>query len=172
MRPRLLHLGYEPSGCRRRSCLLHASMRPRLLHLGYLLIRRLYEAVNGGASMRPRLLHLGYQLEVQRAHLDPDGFNEAEAFTPRIPWECRRRQAGSQSFNEAEAFTPRIPARALPWGCPSTAASMRPRLLHLGYTTRTIGALGAVWRFNEAEAFTPRIPSAHISRVRSAYGLQ
>ena len=59
--------------------------------------------------MRPRLLHLGYihgNLHRPRA---AHGFNEAEAFTPRIPLvarACRRR-------------LPR--------------ASMRPRLLHLGY---------------------------------------
>ena len=35
---------------------------------------------------------------------------------------------------------------------------MRPRLLHLGYTTRVPTGLGMGSGFNEAEAFTPRIP--------------
>ena len=59
--------------------------------------------------MRPRLLHLG-SMEIRSANYVP-----------------------GRRFNEAEAFTPRIPAGILGFlggfvGC----ASMRPRLLHLG----------------------------------------
>ena len=84
--------------------------------------------------MRPRLLHLG-SLIIGRAKVRlTRGFNEAEAFTPRIPRgrakiNCRK----GCRFNEAEAFTPRIPFCG--------------RLLFTGFSSR----------FNEAEAFTPRI---------------
>ena len=60
-------------------------------------------------------------------------------------------------FNEAEAFTPRIRrlrGRVRP-GRPG--ASMRPRLLHLGYQRANPRSAGGSARFNEAEAFTPRI---------------
>ena len=44
-------------------------------------------------------------------------FNEAEAFTPRIPKRVTFTEiTKSASFNEAEAFTPRIP-----WRRPSPA---------------------------------------------------
>ena len=36
------------------------------------------------------------------------GFNEAEAFTPRIRFEAKRKSKEKDGFNEAEAFTPRI----------------------------------------------------------------
>ena len=68
-------------------------------------------------------------------------------------------------FNEAEAFTPRIQAVA-PQRPVGVQASMRPRLLHLGYNTYTIHADYDRQRFNEAEAFTPRIPGSSASRSR------
>ena len=82
MRPRLLHLGYEFHETTRNNT-EQASMRPRLLHLGYHGKHRLHDSAEG-ASMRPRLLHLGYgkwKLSYVGNHA---GFNEAEAFTPRI----------------------------------------------------------------------------------------
>ena len=61
-------------------------------------------------------------------------FNEAEAFTPRIPHHrIRVRMYTHRRFNEAEAFTPRI----------------------------LVDECKTLWDydgFNEAEAFTPRIP--------------
>ena len=87
--------------------------------------------------MRPRLLHLGYLKVAREAEHVQAGFNEAEAFTPRIrrPAPC----AGTcvPRFNEAEAFTPRIHARIQEAGPRSENASMRPRLLHLGYRADT-----------------------------------
>ena len=59
--------------------------------------------------MRPRLLHLGYQEVKRMATRNQNGFNEAEAFTPRIRVNWM------------------IKANLL------ILASMRPRLLHLGY---------------------------------------
>ena len=61
-------------------------------------------------------------------------------------------------FNEAEAFTPRIPNAGNKTTRKNAAASMRPRLLHLGSGTSR-DQLNAMMRacFNEAEAFTPRI---------------
>ena len=65
-------------------------MRPRLLHLGY---ESKYDESRPDdfyASMRPRLLHLGYMEPPDHDHIYIlPGFNEAEAFTPRI------RAAGS-----------------------------------------------------------------------------
>ena len=82
MRPRLLHLGYEPQFLP-----IHhrpaASMRPRLLHLGYLIKPILKKRVDL-ASMRPRLLHLGYLAIANFKGFEYPGFNEAEAFTPRM----------------------------------------------------------------------------------------
>ena len=136
MRPRLLHLGYManvtpietaaasfneaeaftprilPALCITNP-VVGASMRPRLLHLGYK-----PATDNHGqtvcASMRPRLLHLGYdRLGVGKAER-PTRFNEAEAFTPRIPPQVLKANEDiPQSFNEAEAFTPRIPLAVL-----------------------------------------------------------
>ena len=62
-------------------------------------------------------------------------FNEAEAFTPRIHRLVRLPLPAAESFNEAEAFTPRIQRDADRDGR-SDKASMRPRLLHLGYMER------------------------------------
>ena len=59
--------------------------------------------------MRPRLLHLGYVDVRVIQELCIGGFNEAEAFTPRI-------------------FVFAVLARG-----GHIMASMRPRLLHLGY---------------------------------------
>ena len=77
------------------------------------------------------------------------------------------------SFNEAEAFTPRIHMiRAWPLG-DKPGASMRPRLLHLGYM-RICGLSSPKMpiSFNEAEAFTPRIrrrgKPGHIPRGRAS----
>ena len=133
MRPRLLHLGYDctPWTVSGADCCFNeaeaftpripdrdspaarpgsASMRPRLLHLGYPVCAH---AVGGrrGASMRPRLLHLGYLTgqELPRARMTR--FNEAEAFTPRIPPGSPPGGASVDGFNEAEAFTPRIPGQ-------------------------------------------------------------
>ena len=107
MRPRLLHLGYQ-----RYTVLMGifggASMRPRLLHLGYALDVVVLLIHRHAASMRPRLLHLGYVAELPGPMLLRHSFNEAEAFTPRIP-----RLRGADR--------------------PLRGASMRPRLLHLGY---------------------------------------
>ena len=86
------------------------------------------------ASMRPRLLHLGYRRCAPRRHAGRDGFNEAEAFTPRIPiTSAARAHLLGTRFNEAEAFTPRI--RGSDW----------------------IALAESLGGFNEAEAFTPRI---------------
>ena len=66
-----------------------------------------------------------------------DRFNEAEAFTPRIFTRKQGVEGWEKSFNEAEAFTPRIPIIQL-LGQPALAeASMKPRLLHLGYYDAT-----------------------------------
>ena len=61
-----------------------------------------------------------------------DGFNEAEARTPRIVG--RASADGCDGFNEAEARTPRIGAE--------------------------VDVIGICARFNEAEARTPRIGRA------------
>ena len=90
-----------------RSFSWNASMRPRLLHLGYR-SSLASEGVNSVASMRPRLLHLGYALWIVFLTNPFIGFNEAEAFTPRIHDVLRTGRAGPDRFNEAEAFTPRI----------------------------------------------------------------
>ena len=82
--------------------------------------------------MRPRLLHLGYGAAAVAALVIAAGFNEAEAFTPRIPTSSIWRSGIGPCFNEAEAFTPRIP----PF----------PPLSSI-----------CLSGFNEAEAFTPRI---------------
>ena len=58
--------------------------------------------------MRPRLLHLGYGRRAGRALVRRQGFNEAEAFTPRISGARQSMRLWCYSFNEAEAFTPRI----------------------------------------------------------------
>ena len=58
-------------------------------------------------------------------------FNEAEAFTPRILRLRNRSVRARRCFNEAEAFTPRIPI-LIALGYLAATASMRPRLLHLG----------------------------------------
>ena len=61
--------------------------------------------------MRPRLLHLGYGTDAQTGRGEYNGFNEAEAFTPRILRLAEEQTRGAGlCFNEAEAFTPRIPA--------------------------------------------------------------
>ena len=98
--------------------------------------------------MRPRLLHLGSDPTESKGWPDDAGFNEAEAFTPRI-------QVGG-------------------FGCPPkyAEASMRPRLLHLG----SIGMM-SIWRyvasrFNEAEAFTPRIRFAQQNVAQDKVMLQ
>ena len=110
-------------------------MRPRLLHLGYQMVR-IYPSYLMHASMRPRLLHLGYFALGDGRRIRVHGFNEAEAFTPRI-LEKKETLAPktNPSFNEAEAFTPRI------------------RRIETDAQTGHGG-------FNEAEAFTPRIQSA------------
>ena len=86
------------------------------------------------------------------------GFNEAEAFTPRIRVHGQMQvHSAPTGFNEAEAFTPRIPEllhRSRPL---HEAASMRPRLLHLGSVASESMTCISPMRFNEAEAFTPRI---------------
>ena len=84
--------------------------------------------------MRPRLLHLGYTGTGARKRAQAAGFNEAEAFTPRIYPVLDRRGICELDFNEAEAFTPRI------------------------YRAR-LRILPGRPDFNEAEAFTPRISS-------------
>ena len=115
--------------------------------------------------MRPRLLHLGSRHGIIIPITWIWGFNEAEAFTPRIPrcvvWMVRRKRA---RFNEAEAFTPRIP------NSPATqyhhgVASMRPRLLHLGSGAKIADEALPFAGFNEAEAFTPRIHKQPISKA-------
>ena len=108
--------------------------------------------------MRPRLLHLGsFSLFGKSGH-ELKRFNEAEAFTPRIHVDKLWASIESiQSFNEAEAFTPRIPHSGLTFESVENAASMRPRLLHLGSFSSPIPDLSLGSRFNEAEAFTPRI---------------
>ena len=58
--------------------------------------------------MRPRLLHLGYMPPSRTTAARRSGFNEAEAFTPRIHQFISVRREESIGFNEAEAFTPRI----------------------------------------------------------------
>ena len=65
--------------------------------------------------------------------LSENCFNEAEAFTPRIRYSRFVMVADSRCFNEAEAFTPRIQRQQCGPGTALLAASMRPRLLHLGY---------------------------------------
>ena len=134
MRPRLLHLGYVGvvlAGVGHRRCFNEAeaftprillfpddlralgkdaSMRPRLLHLGYSRLRPSLIRPRW-ASMRPRLLHLGYEGLGQHGPGEAHGFNEAEAFTPRIRHHHGRPQAEGVCFNEAEAFTPRIRPR-------------------------------------------------------------
>ena len=107
-------------------------MRPRLLHLGYT-IEKTYQIDRNKASMRPRLLHLGYCIR------------------------CEIIFAWFGCFNEAEAFTPRIPSALIRLALRDLRASMRPRLLHLGYLSGSAWSYSASQRFNEAEAFTPRI---------------
>ena len=109
------------------------------------------------------------------------GFNEAEAFTPRI-----RVQGGTErDLTYPASMRPRLlhlgyavcAAAAAGLGVASMrprllhlgyrrfgvgeiligVASMRPRLLHLGYRAIWISGCIAASRFNEAEAFTPRI---------------
>ena len=111
-------------------------MRPRLLRLGY---RASYRDLandrarfNEAEAFTPRICLDGHLQEFEvRAR-----FNEAEAFTPRIP---RRRATGTarrrRGFNEAEAFTPRIRGHHRDRRTQSGGASMRPRLLRLGYDT-------------------------------------
>ena len=70
-----------------------------------------------------------------------EGFNEAEARTPRMA-RCRRIvDEGVGSFNEAEARTPRMDS-----GCVADA----------GYR----------YRFNEAEARTPRMARRRVDLRR------
>ena len=83
--------------------------------------------------MRPRLLHLGSPAIFTGSVKGLLGFNEAEAFTPRILRPKLPSLSRSSGFNEAEAFTPRIQGCRRLWMC------------------------GGALRFNEAEAFTPRI---------------
>ena len=114
-------------------------MRPRLLHLGSGTSRTCPRTWRF-ASMRPRLLHLGSGRPGGAQSGFLSRFNEAEAFTPRIPLDAQRTPRYARRFNEAEAFTPRI-RLALVW------ASHDP--------------LG----FNEAEAFTPRIEAFHMEHI-------
>ena len=87
-------------------------------------------------------------------------FNEAEAFTPRIGEAGKEDEMNPlPSFNEAEAFTPRIGALNEGPIPAEIRASMRPRLLHLGYRAAHGRGGLACDGFNEAEAFTPRIPT-------------
>ena len=83
--------------------------------------------------MRPRLLHLGYIRFAKRLNSVWLCFNEAEAFTPRIPHRLAFSPSIRWRFNEAEAFTPRIRTWQLVLRRGISRASMRPRLLHLGY---------------------------------------
>ena len=62
--------------------------------------------------MRPRLLHLGYREAIVPGPSVLRGFNEAEAFTPRILSAALSIEGDAPRFNEAEAFTPRIPEGA------------------------------------------------------------
>ena len=134
MRPRLLHLGSRKVGLFDRPTITMASMRPRLLHLGSSALVAVAIAYRIPASMRPRLLHLG----------------SGEKPKPL--------SVSSTRFNEAEAFTPRIPVRLLKKAVNPPTASMRPRLLHLGSGAGRRRHRLPNTRFNEAEAFTPRIP--------------
>ena len=72
-------------------------MRPRLLHLGYDLFAQMENAAVF-ASMRPRLLHLGYSVDIIVQVQKDARFNEAEAFTPRIPTFGRRSASTIQGL--------------------------------------------------------------------------
>ena len=132
-------------------------MRPRLLHLGSrqaapaggLLGVRFNEAEAFTPRIRDRADRL-FRNKNER-------FNEAEAFTPRIRPPTGWRGRGGRRFNEAEAFTPRIPLCFDIIISQQHAASMRPRLLHLGSSIAFIWFWEVPACFNEAEAFTPRI---------------
>ena len=107
--------------------------------------------------MRPRLLHLGSQSLDRKVSPKKLSFNEAEAFTPRIPrQEAWNRLKPTRRFNEAEAFTPRIQEkRNRQVVCRirfNEAEAFTPRIHRV---TRPNGA--TTGGFNEAEAFTPRI---------------
>ena len=90
-------------------------------------------------SMRPGLLHPGcLRLDADNTIVNILAFNEAGAFTPRmpLPQDRLRQEESNAGFNEAGAFTPRMPTPDA--DIPATitaeqaAASMRPGLLHPG----------------------------------------
>ena len=82
-------------------------------------------------------------------------------------WTSRRPRCRA-GFNEAEAFPPRIGRAGPVQPGRGTVASMRPRCFRLGESCRRSGCAPLRKRFNEAEAFPPRRGRRRQSRAAAS----
>ena len=146
---------------------LVASMRPRLVGLGWRPARLSRQGVRGrfneaeagwprmaSASARSRGRMMSFNeaeagwprmdMSRLRASSSTSSFNEAEAGWPRMARCPRYERRCNSRFNEAEAGWPRMDWADAEWIVCHDGASMRPRLVGLGWIAPT-GRFATAW---------------------------